>query len=113
MSELGPIEKVKVWEFLKEKHSVLANRLQSTDAKESGFVSIDGLPNESRQFLWQSLKRWKPAVAELLSTDETVLAMRTVFPTGRIGIETSELIGAVWFEINGSGKSQNRYAKVS
>jgi hypothetical protein len=113
MSTLGPVEKVTVWEFLKEKHSVLADRLQSIDAKESGFVSIDGLPNESRTFLWQSLKRWKPEVAELLSENETVLAMRNVFPEGRIGIETNELIGAVWCEINDSGQSQNGYAKVS
>lgn len=113
MSELGPIEKVKVWEFLQEGHAVLAARLQSTDTRESGFVSLDGLPNESRTFLWGSLKRWRPAVAELLSEDEMVRAMRKVFPTASIGIETDELIGAVYSEITESNSSKNSYAKVS
>ena len=90
------VDRVAVWQFLRATHAEVAQRLRSEECRLAGAVPLEGLPDESRKFLWGALRRWKPGLALLLSEDEGLRTLKAAFDGSSVAIDTEDLIEAVW-----------------
>lgn len=98
MTEATPgaaIDRIAVWRYLQASHVEVAQRLRSEECKSSGWMALDGLPSPSRAFVWNILRRWKPGLAELLSDEDEMRAVKHAFD-GTVAIDKDDLIEAVW-----------------
>jgi hypothetical protein len=90
------IDRVAVWRYLQTSHVAVAQRLNTEECRSSGSIVLEGLPPQSRAFVWNILRRWKPALASLLSDDEGLRALKEAFQGVSVAIGTDDLIEAVW-----------------
>ncbi len=99
----GGVDRMAVWHYLRGSHAEVADRLRAEDSQLGGAVALDGLPAGSRKFLWEVLRTWKPALAQLLSEDEEFRALRGGFAGSVVAIDTEDLIEAVWGHLQQAG----------
>jgi hypothetical protein len=94
---LASAERNAVWEWLGSEHPALAKRLLALDGP-AAYLYLDEIPPGSKRFLWEVLKRWRPATAALLTDDETVRLLRATFGAS-VGLPGEEILTAVGHEI--------------
>jgi hypothetical protein len=79
MTANGTVDGAKVWRFLKDAHPALAERLRTPAVMEWGSVTLQGLPDQTRRYVWEALKRRHPETAAFIASDPVLAALRETF----------------------------------
>jgi hypothetical protein len=79
MTSTCTVDRAKVWQHLTEAHPALAERLQAPDVREWGSVTLQGLPDPTRRYVWEAMKRRHPQTATFIATDPVFAALRATF----------------------------------
>lgn len=85
-------QKRTLWRTIRDGHPMLAERLVRASTNEDGFVSIDGYPTATRQWLWSAIETHNPELADQLAV---LGAAKKTFTGSTVSLRVDDLVNVL------------------